>query len=97
MRVQVRYLGPVRVMLKTRDETVALSQHASLLDLLQTLAARYGPAFREEVLDAHDGLQESLLVTVNGTAIGQLNGLATRLRDEDVVTLLPFFAGGGYG
>jgi molybdopterin converting factor small subunit len=97
MRVQVRYLGPVRVMLKTRDETVALSSPASLLDLLRALAARYGPAFRAEVLDEHDGLQESLLVTVNGVAIGQLSGLATRLRDDDVVTLLPFFAGGGQG
>lgn len=95
MRVQVRYLGPVRVMLQKREEPVALAPRATLLDLLQTLSARYGPAFREEVLDEREGLQESLLVTVNGTAIGQLGGLVVRLHDEDVVTLLPFFAGGG--
>lgn len=95
MRVTVRYLGPVRVMLKTREEDVTLAPHASLLDLLTILADRYGPTFRAEVLDDRDALQDSLLVTVNGVAIGQLGGLATRLHDADTVTLLPFFAGGG--
>jgi molybdopterin converting factor small subunit len=95
MRVHVRYLGPVRVLLQTREEPVDLPPRTSLLDLLHALSERYGPAFHKEVLDERDGLQESLLVTVNGTAIGQLGGLTLQLHDEDLVTLLPFFAGGG--
>ena len=95
IRVTVRYIGPVRIMLQKRAEVITVTSNSSVLDLLKTLAERYGSAFRLEVLDDQDALQESLLVTVNNVAIGQLKGVDTRLHDDDTVTLLPFFAGGG--
>ena len=96
MRVHVHYLGPVRVRLNKKEENVDIPEKASLLDLLKGLTATYGDWFRKETLkDDEKSVAEGMVVTVNGIAIGQLGGLAARLKDGDEVMLLPFFAGGG--
>ena len=96
MRVKVKYIGPARVMLKKKEEDVEVSLKTTLSELLDKLANVYGEGFRNEVFE-DDGKEVSkgLVVTVNGIAIGQLDGIQTKLREGDVVTLLPFLAGGG--
>ena len=96
MRVHVHYLGPVRVRLNKKEEDVDVAEKASLLDLLKGLSSTYGDWFRKEILkDDEKGVAEGMVITVNGIAMGQLGGLAARLKDGDEVMLLPFFAGGG--
>jgi molybdopterin converting factor small subunit len=83
MKIKVQYLGPIRIILKKRDD-------------LRKLTNTYGKALHQEVFeDDGDQLRESLVVTINGKAIGQLNGTSTSLKPGDIVTLLPLFAGGG--
>lgn len=69
---------------------------STVFDLLKTLSTHYGSEFEQEVFQA-DGsqLQESIIITVNGVAIGQLEGLNTPLGVSDTVAVLPLFAGGG--
>ncbi len=96
MKVKLQYLGPIRVILKKREEQIEITLKTTVLKLLRKLANAYGTAFHKEVFeDDGEQLRESLIVTVNGKAIGQLNGTNTRLKSGDVVTLLPLFAGGG--
>jgi MoaD family protein len=96
MKVTVHYLGPIRVILKKRDEEIEIDLKTTVLKLLRKLANAYGKVFQQEVFDdGGDQLRESLIVTINGKAIGQLNGMNTGLQSGDVVTLLPLFAGGG--
>jgi len=96
MKVRVHYLGPVRVKLNKKEEDVGVSAKASVLDLLRGLSDTYGEWFRKEVLDDEEkNVREGLVITVNGIALGQLGGLAAKLKEGDEVMLLPFFAGGG--
>lgn len=96
MKIKVRYLGPIRVILKKRDEEVEITLKTTVLRLLRKLTNAYGKALHQEVFqDDGDQLRETLVVTINGKAIGQLNGTSTNLKSGDVVTLLPLFAGGG--
>mgnify|MGYP001066167869 CR=1 FL=1 len=96
MRVRVHYLGPIRVRLNKKEEEVTVSGKASVLDLLTGLSDGYGEWFRKEVLgDDGKSLREGMVITVNGIALGQIGGLAARLKEGDEVMLLPFFAGGG--
>ncbi|MFH0897554.1 MAG: MoaD/ThiS family protein [Candidatus Bathyarchaeota archaeon] len=96
MKVRVQYLGPVRVIVNKRAEEVDLSLTATIYELLRTLSSAYGKGFEREVFEDSGGnFRDGLIVTVNGTAAAQLNGLETRLKQDDVVTLLPLFAGGG--
>ena len=96
MRVKVQYLGPVRVMLNKREEKVEVSLKTTIYELLRRLSNAYGKAFEREVFeDDGKNLRDGLIITVNGTAIGQLDGMRTRMKLGDVVALLPLFAGGG--
>jgi MoaD family protein len=96
MRIKVQYLGPVRVLLNRREEEIEISLKTTICELLKKLSITYGKEFEWEVFE-EDGekVREGLIVTVNGIAIGQLNGLETNLKLGDTVALLPHFAGGG--
>ena len=96
MKVKVQYLGPIRVMLDKREEEVEISLKTTIQGLLKKLTSLYGKTFEREVFE-EDGqnIREELVITVNGTAIGQLDGLRTNLKWGDVITLFLLFAGGG--
>ncbi|MCW4037774.1 MAG: MoaD/ThiS family protein [Candidatus Bathyarchaeota archaeon] len=96
MKVTVQYLGQVRAVLNKGREEVDVSPKTTVFTLLKQLTERYGEAFEGEVFEEEGkAVREGLIVTVNGKAIGQLQGTKTRLNVKDVVTLLPLFAGGG--
>jgi len=96
VKIQVHYFGQVRALVHKRGEEVDVSSTATVLQLLQHLVHAYGNALEAEVLE-DDGttVRDGLLVTVNGRAIGQLEGVHTGLHSHDVLALLPLFAGGG--
>lgn len=65
----------------------------TLGNLLRALSDRFGPEFRNWVLDG-DELGGSVMVVVNGNDARHQAGLATRLAPSDVVSILPIMAGG---
>ncbi len=96
MRLTIQYLGPIRVKLDKKEEEINVEQGLSLFSLLRCLSESYGDWFGNEVLENHEKrLREGVLVTVNGIASGQIGGLEAKLKEGDIVTILPFFAGGG--
>lgn len=89
-------MGQIRAIVGRRDETIDNPQATSVLTILQQLAQRYGQEFEAEVLDdAKQGLREGILITVNGIATGQLDGVTTKVDTHDTLTILPLFTGGG--
>jgi molybdopterin converting factor small subunit len=94
--VKVQYMGQIRAIVGRRNETIDNSQVTSVLAILQQLAQRYGQEFEAEVLDdVKQGLREGILITVNGIATGQLDGVTTKVDTHDTLTILPLFTGGG--
>ncbi|MEM3041349.1 MAG: MoaD/ThiS family protein [Nitrososphaerota archaeon] len=96
MRLTVQYVGSIQVRLGKKEEEIDIEHGISVLTLLRRLADTYGEWFKQEVLeDDGNRLQQGIVVTVNGVAVGQLGGPEARLKDGDIVTILPLFAGGG--
>ena len=94
--VKIQYMGQIRAIVGRRDETIDNSQETTVLAILHQLAKRHGLEFEAEVLDdAKQGLREGILITVNGIATGQLDGVTTKVHTHDTLTLLPLFTGGG--
>lgn len=96
MRIKVQFSGPVRVMLKRKEEEVVIPSRATLSELLNKLISAHGPVFEGQVFERFSRkVRDGYIVMVNGISIRQLQGLETELRDEDTVTLIPFLAAGG--
>ncbi len=96
MQVQVHYLGQISAVVKKREESVDVASRMTVYTLLKQLAEEHGNAFAREIFaEGRKEIREGIVVTVNGRAIGQLQGIDTRLVEGDLVTLLPLFAGGG--
>ena len=94
--VKIQYMGQIRAIVGRRDETIDNAEETSVLVILHQLAKKYGLEFEDEVLDdTKQGLREGILITVNGIATGQLDGVTTKVDTLDTLTILPLFTGGG--
>jgi molybdopterin synthase sulfur carrier subunit len=66
---------------------------ATVEELLEKLCDCYGDKFRKEIY-VDGGLNEFVLILINGRAIDHLNGLQTILKDDDEISIFPKIAGG---
>ena len=95
MKVEVRYLGYIKNLLKRDKDSFELREGASISDLMSLLAEKYGEPFKKEVYETGmEDLKTGFVLTVNGTLMGQLNGIKTKLREGDEVSLMSLATGG---
>ena len=97
MKVTVEYLGYIKQTLGiTQAENIELKPEASTRDLLILLANKHGDPFKKAVYDPKDpaGLKPYHILAVNGLMINLLDGLYTKLKDGDRVSVMPVVTGG---
>lgn len=96
MKVTVEYLGYIKQTLNlTQAETVELKTDATTRDLLAQLAGKHGDPFKKAVYDPKDtALKPYHILAVNGLMMTLLNGLDTKLKDGDKVSVMPVVTGG---
>lgn len=94
MRVHVDYTGQLRTAAGCGEMTVELAEGATLCGLLTRLASDTASLARHLIGD-DGGVQPSLLLVVNGAAVGGGDAAAdVVLGDGDRVSLMPPVAGG---
>lgn len=95
MKIKVEYLGFIKNMLKKRTEDIKMDDGSSLRELMRELTQLHGSSFKKEVFDPKEKeVKQGFVVTINGVLIGQLQGLETKLRDEDHIILMSLMSGG---
>lgn len=62
--------------------------------ILESLTMQYGQQLRQELFDSDGKIRSEYIILVNGRSIASLSGLETKLKDEDVVAILPVLDGG---
>jgi molybdopterin converting factor small subunit len=92
----VEYLGYIKKRLDIeKSEIIRLKDNVSIHELLSLLASKYGEAFKKSVFDPQDlELKPYHMVSINGLLLNQLNGMNTKLKDNDKVILMPIVSGG---
>lgn len=75
------------------ERNIDLDFEGTLGDLLEALAQRYGPTFKDRVMD-NKGVRPFVNIFVNGEDVRYLKGLETRIEKDAVVDLLPAISGG---
>jgi len=94
LEVELRYYAMVRDAAGKRSETLALSNGATVMDLINHLIDLYGDRFRGYVYDGEGRLIDYLMFSVNEVDIRSLDGFDTVLRDGDRVLVMPPIGGG---
>jgi len=96
LKVKVEFLGHVRnVIGSNREENVEINESASIADLLTALSEKYGASFKRAIYEkSGEDIKSNYIITVNGYLLNQLDGVKTRLKNGDSVTILPIVSGG---
>jgi len=92
--VTVEYFLTFRERAGKKSETLKVGEEATVLEVLNRAASKYGEEFRDALFDRGGNLREYVRVLVDGRDIQGLNGLSTRLSSNCTVSVFPP-AGGG--
>ena len=96
MMIRISYFGHFRIKFHKRSENIQISKNANLHDLLSFLIERYGETFKSSVFNPSDTrIKDDVLLNINNIPSSQLNGLKTKLNNEDEIAFMPLFTGGG--
>jgi molybdopterin converting factor small subunit len=96
LKVIVEYLGYIKKKLDIeKSEIIRLRKNGSIRELLSILANKYGVAFQKSVYDPQElELKPYHMVSINGLLLNQLDGMNTKLKENDKVILMPIVSGG---
>jgi MoaD family protein len=90
-RVILTYLAPLCDLAGTYHDQAEVVKGATLVDLAEQLATRYGNAFRTLLFDRAGRFEPQFIIVVNGIAQGDF---LRPLQEGDRVTFIPPVAGG---
>ncbi|GAP20709.1 MoaD/ThiS family protein [Leptolinea tardivitalis] len=91
--MQIKYFATLRDITRVSEEHISVPEQ-TLEELIQFLCARYGRSFAKWVSCEDGGFGSLSIFLINGTDYRSLDGLQTRLKDSDVISLFPPIAGG---
>lgn len=90
--VTVKFFTTLREIIGKREEK--LQNIISVEDMLNHLSKKYGDQFNNYIFNERGIVRTHLIFLVNGQSIKVLQGIKTKLCDEDEVAILPQVGGG---
>lgn len=90
--VTVKFFTTLREIIGKREEK--LQNIISVEDMLNHLSKKYGYQFNNYIFNERGIVRTHLIFLVNGQSIKVLQGIKTKLCDEDEVAILPQVGGG---
>ncbi|MFX1485812.1 MAG: MoaD/ThiS family protein [Promethearchaeota archaeon] len=93
-RVRVRFYAHLRRLSETPEISIRVPGQIRLEGFLRILAKNVKKELRSELFDDGDHIRSGLLILVNDREISALEGLDTKISDNDIVVILPFIHGG---
>jgi molybdopterin synthase sulfur carrier subunit len=91
--ITVKFFTLLRLHLKLHQVELDDSG-GTVTEVLNQTQARVGTPFLAKLIDGDGELKRGTIILINGANIVHLDGLATEVRDEDVVSLFPPGGGG---
>jgi len=92
-KVRARYYTTLRELAETPEERITLSNRATLADLIETVASKYGEEARN-YLYKKGKIDPSIYFLINGKDSRVFSGLKTKLNDGDIAAIIPPIGGG---
>ena len=95
MRVKVRYFTTLRELAGSPEEELEMECRSTLADLIRKIAMKYGKE-AHNYLYHKERIDPSINFLINGISAHTLNKFKTRLKDGDVVAIIPPIGGGEF-
>ena len=94
MKVEVRFFTSLREITGHKVNKILLQNSSTVEELLTRLSEKHGKNFREYIYNKKGEVQGFLSFLVNGKNINIMQGFDTKLKENDVVAILPPVGGG---
>ncbi|MCW3980687.1 MAG: MoaD/ThiS family protein [Candidatus Bathyarchaeota archaeon] len=93
--VQIEFVGTLQKLSNKKHITLEFENPAVVQDVIAKLLKSFTSEFREFLIDAElNDPRPNVLLVLNKTEIGALNGLETNVKSGDKLTLIPISHGG---
>jgi sulfur-carrier protein len=94
MRLNIKFIGALRHISGKTQLTVSLQESSCVKELLTKLSQEF-PSLEKTFNDQQlNDSRSNALILVNGREISVLNGLETKLNDDDEIVFVPVVHGG---
>ncbi|MCC3144541.1 MoaD family protein [Halanaerobium sp. Z-7514] len=93
MSLKVKFHSLFRIKLKSRGHEYQLEDEIDVMELIDLLDDDYDGYFSKKLLDAGE-ISPGSIILVNGENVIHKDGVKTKIKDGDTVTLFPPSAGG---
>ena len=94
MKVEVKFFTSLREITGKKVDNLELQNAITVDELVTLLSRKYGKKFREYIYNKKGEVQEFLSFLVNGKNINNMQGFDTKLKNGDIVAILPPVGGG---
>ncbi|MEM1995132.1 MAG: MoaD family protein [Nitrososphaerales archaeon] len=92
--VSTKYFAALREITGKKEEAFNFEGEVDGKKFLDTLILHYGQALKEFLLDQKGTLRDGLVMLVNGNAVDASDLSSLKLKDGDLVVILPPIGGG---
>jgi molybdopterin synthase sulfur carrier subunit len=92
--INTKYFAELREIIGKREEAFEFDGEVDAKKFLEALVTRYGKKVADFLLNEKGTLRESLVMLVNGNAVDTSDLSSLKLKNGDLVVILPPIGGG---
>lgn len=94
MKVEVKFFTSLREITGKKVDILEILPEVTVYELIILLSNKYGNKFREYIYNKKGEPKGFLSFLVNGKNISIMQGFETKLKEDDVIAILPPVGGG---
>jgi len=94
VKVKVRAFAILKELVGKREVELEFEEPITVADLISFLVKRYGSGFKNYIYSEDGEVTSFLQFLVNGRSITTLEGFETKLKNGDIIAIIPPVGGG---
>ena len=92
--VKIVFLSLLTDITQVEELNLNVDDGSIIRNVLEQLTSKFGDKFEEMIFKNSKDLSKYVLITINGKDIRSLNGLDTKIQQNDEISFIPAIAGG---